>query len=119
MHAMRRAQLKFLHQPAVLIFGAGTIGLLCAAMCKASGAAKVHVADIQAHRVDFAIAHKFATKGITIPLRKSTNLEEKLAVAKQTALDACGYQSTSFTGFDVVFECTGVESCTQAAIYVS
>ena len=123
MHAARRAQVGLPHTPrSVLIFGAGTIGLLCAAVCKASGASKIQIADVQTHRVEFATTHKFANESMTIPLRKPTSLEENLAVAKETADEACRacrYQSKTFTGFDVVFECTGVEACTQAAIYVS
>ena len=118
MHATRRAQLKSTSKPSVLIFGAGAIGLLCAAMCKISGVARVRIADIQADRVNFATAHCYATEGMVIPMRKSTTLEENLVAAKATASEACKIQSETSGGFDVVFECTGIEACTQAAIYV-
>ena len=117
-HATRRGQLKSLSNPSVLIFGAGAIGLLCAAMCKASGAVSIQIADIQSERVKFATNHDYATEGMVIPMRKPTTLEEDLMAAQATAVQACKIQSETFEGFDVVFECTGVEACTQAAIYV-
>ena len=43
-HATRRAQMK--EGDSTLIFGAGAVGLLCAAMCKVAGSAKVVIADI-------------------------------------------------------------------------
>ncbi len=119
MHATKRAQLESLPKSSVLIFGAGTIGLLCAVMCKASGADKIQIADVQDHRIQFATSHGYATEGMILPLRKSTTLEENLAIARAMAVQAREIQSESFEGFDVVFECTGVEACTQAAIYVS
>ena len=119
MHATRRAQLSLLPKPTVLIFGAGAIGLLCAAMCKVSGVFRIQIADIQADRINFALVHRYATDGVTIPMRKSTTLEENLAAARATASLACKIQSETFEGFDVVFECTGVEACSQAAIFVS
>ena len=118
LHATRRAQLTSLSKPSVLIFGAGAIGILCGAVCRASGAARVRIADVQGDRVQFAINHNYVTDGMVIPMRKPTNLEENLAVAKETGARACDYQAETFAGFDAVFECTGVEACTQAAIYV-
>ena len=119
MHATNRAQLRSLSTSSVLVLGAGTIGLLCAAMCKARGIVNIKIADIQGHRVHFATDHQFATKGLTIPLRKSTTSDENLAAAKAIAARACDHQLDDIVGFDVVFECTGVEACTQIAIYVS
>ena len=118
MHATRRAQVKSLSQPSVLIFGAGAIGLLCAAMCKVSGADRIEVADAQDARVKFATNHGFAADSLVVPVRKPSTAEDNLEAAKATAAQACKVQSETFEGFDVVFECTGVEACTQAAIYV-
>jgi L-iditol 2-dehydrogenase len=100
-----------------LIFGAGAVGLLCAAMCKVSGAKQVIIADIQADRVDFAIQNKFADAEIVVPMKRPQEIDEKLAFAKEVAELV---KSESGIGeVDAVFECTGVESCLQAAIYVS
>jgi len=101
----------------VLIFGAGAVGLLCAATCKVSGAQEVIIADIQPERVDFAVQNKFADAKIVVPVKRPQTIEDKLAFAKEVSELV---KSTSGIGeVDAVFECTGVESCLQAAIYVS
>jgi len=120
MHGTRRAAIK--KGSNILVFGAGAVGLLCAAMCKASGAGCVIIADIQSERVDFALKNKFADTGIVVPMKKGSTIEEKLAFAKELA--GLVHETESRTGstvgeVDGVFECTGVESCLQAAIYVS
>jgi L-iditol 2-dehydrogenase len=113
-HGSRRANLK--PGSSVLIFGAGAVGLLCAAMCKVSGAKKVIIADIQSERVDFAVQNKFADAQIVVPMKRPEAIEEKLVFAKEIAELV---KTNSDTGeVDAVFECTGVESCLQAAIYV-
>ncbi|KAG0650595.1 Xylitol dehydrogenase A [Hyphodiscus hymeniophilus] len=112
-HGSRRAALK--PGSTVLIFGAGAVGLLCAAMSKYSGAKTVVIADIQADRVDFAVQNQFADAKIVVPMKRYTEIQEKLAFAKEVAEMA---KSVSGVGeVDAVFECTGVESCLQAAIY--
>jgi L-iditol 2-dehydrogenase len=84
-------------------------------VCKVRGAKKVIIADIQAERVDFAVQNKFADAKIVVPMKRPASIEEKLAFAKEVAemVKAVGGE------VDAVFECTGVESCLQAAIYVS
>ncbi len=93
------------------------MGLLCAAMCKVYGAKTVIIADIQAERVDFAVANKFADAKIVVPMKRPQAIEEKLAFAKEVAEMVKG--QIEGLEVDAVFECTGVESCLQAAIYVS
>ena len=118
--ATRRA--KVTHGGSVLILGAGAIGLLCAAVCLSIGARHIVIADIQSDRVDFAIKHGFTTSGVTIPLKQGHSIDEKIQIARETAAMArhrLEIESGSEAAFDVVFECTGVEACTQAAIYVS
>jgi len=112
-HGTRRAALK--PSSTVLIFGAGAVGLLCAAMAKVSGAKRVIIADIQAERIDFAVANGFADAKVLVPMKRPAEIQEKLAFAKEVAelvKEAAGGE------VDAVFECTGVESCLQAAIYV-
>lgn len=114
-HGTRRAALS--PGSTVLIFGAGAVGLLCAAMAKVSGASTVIIADIQAERVDFAVENKFADTKIVVPMKRFELIDEKLAFAKEVAEMV---KAVSGVGeVDAVFECTGVESCLQAAIYVS
>lgn len=119
-HACRRAQI--LQDSSILVFGAGAVGLLCAAMAKVSGSSHVVIADIQQERVNFAIQHGFAHEGLAVPAKRGHNIDEQLKIAKETAASATekltsGTEATS--GFDVVLECTGVEACTQAAIYAT
>jgi L-iditol 2-dehydrogenase len=113
-HASRRAALKA--GSTVLIFGAGAVGLLCAAMCKISGMKTVIIADIQGDRLDFAVQNKFADAKITVPMKRFEAIEEKLGFAKEVA--ELVKQASGVGEVDAVFECTGVESCLQASIYV-
>jgi len=101
----------------VLIFGAGAVGLLCAAMCKVSGAKTVIIADIQADRVEFAVQNKFADAKIVVPMKRFEAIEDKLNFAKEVA--ELVKEASDIGEVDAVFECTGVESCLQASIYVS
>ncbi|KAA6414088.1 MAG: sorbitol dehydrogenase [Lasallia pustulata] len=118
-HASRRAQL--IPGSTVLVFGAGAVGLLCAAMSKVSKAKTVIIADIQAERVDFAVENGFAHAGFVVPRKQGTTTDEKLQHAKDLA--ALAGQTETATGLlggvDMAFECTGVEACTQAAIYAT
>ena len=102
----------------MLVLGAGAIGLLCAAVSKSQGAGPVVIGDIQESRTHFATKNAFADAGFTVPLRSSIVLEERLATAQDTARLARENGRVD-EGFDVVFECTGVEASTQSAIYVS
>ncbi|KAG4442683.1 hypothetical protein IFR05_001790 [Cadophora sp. M221] len=112
-HGCRRASLA--KNSTVLIFGAGAVGLLCAAMCKVYGAKTVIIADIQAERVEFAIQNKFADQKVVVPMKRPQAIEEKLAFAKEVA--ELVKSQVGGSEVDAVFECTGVESCLQAAIY--
>lgn len=119
MHAARRAALP--KNSTVLVFGAGAVGLLCAAMCKASGSGHLIIADIQAERLSFAVNNKFADASILVPMKRCEIIEEKLAFAKEVAASVQGIKSRTGSPIgevDAVFECTGVESCLQASIYV-
>jgi L-iditol 2-dehydrogenase len=113
-HGSRRAALK--PGSTVLIFGAGAVGLLCAAMCKVLCARQVIIADIQSDRMDFAVENKFADAKIVVPMKRPQAIEENLAFAKEVAELVKGASGSGEV--DAVFECTGVESCLQAAIYV-
>lgn len=50
-----------------LVVGAGTVGLLTAAMALQSGCTSVIIADVDAGRVDYALKHGFATRGFVVP----------------------------------------------------
>jgi len=117
-HASRRASLK--PGSTVLVFGAGAVGLLCSAMCKVYGSKTVVIADIQEERLDFAVENKFADAKVLVPRRMCQTIEEKLSFAKEVAENVTGITANAGSAVaevDAVFECTGVESCLQAAIY--
>ncbi|KAI9904426.1 hypothetical protein N3K66_000955 [Trichothecium roseum] len=119
MHASDRAALPA--GSTVLVLGAGAVGLLCAAMAKATGAATVVIADIQGDRVDFALANGFADAGVRVPMARPATTEAKLEYAREVAASVKG---TDVKGgvvgeVDAVFECTGVETCLQTAIYAT
>jgi L-iditol 2-dehydrogenase len=121
-HASRRARLRELKEGSkALVFGAGAVGLLVAAMCKVEGIGCVVIADINAGRVDFAVKNGFAHSGFVVPTRKGQSTEENLEIAKTMAAEI-GNVASSYGevlgGVDAVFECTGVPSCLQTAIYV-
>jgi L-iditol 2-dehydrogenase len=118
-HALKRAALP--PSSTILVFGAGAVGLLVAAIAKIQGAATVIIADIDAGRVTFAVTHHFAHKSFTVPLKRGATIEEQLAIARETAA-TIGKTEKERGGevgeVDAVFECTGVMSCVQAGIYV-
>ncbi|EPE05875.1 sorbitol dehydrogenase [Ophiostoma piceae UAMH 11346] len=107
----------------VLVLGAGAVGLLVAGMCKVSGVENVVIADVDANRVNFATSKKFADVAYVVPMGpRPTTTEEALESAKATAkaVGALMFADGSAVGeVDIVFECTGVPSCVQAAIYAT
>ncbi|KAI0376951.1 GroES-like protein [Hypomontagnella monticulosa] len=123
MHARDRAGLK--SGSTVLVLGAGAVGLLCAAAAKVAGAKTVVIADILEDRVKFAIDNGFADAGLTVPIAtpKPETVDDKLAYAqdlaeKLKALRVKGGEE-AIGEAAVTFECTGVESCMQTAIYAT
>ncbi|MDI1489109.1 MAG: hypothetical protein OHK93_008387 [Ramalina farinacea] len=115
-HAVRRASLPA-QGASVLIFGAGAIGLLCAAVCKAKGARNIMIVDTQGDRIHFATSQRFANNELKVEAKRGTSVEENLQVAKDTAERLCVEKAQG--GFDVVMECTGAEGPTQTAIYAA
>jgi len=121
-HATRRVRKLGTLGPgsSVLILGAGAVGLLVSAMCKLSGASKVVITDINTGRTSFAVENAFATHahGLTIPSKRLDTVEDKLDTAKDSA-NAVKATLGREEGYDVTFECTGMEICTQTAIYAT
>ena len=104
-HVCRLADIKLSQD--VVIFGSGTIGLLCAAVSKALGARQIISIDVNASRLDFA--RKFAATGTFEPEKNDTP-EETAGKIKAT------HGLTE--GADTVLEATGVEVCIAAGINV-
>jgi L-iditol 2-dehydrogenase len=120
-HSVRRAQLP--PKSRVLVFGAGTVGLLCAIVAKRLGDTNVvAIADIDQGRLDFATSEGFADISYTVPLKRGSNLEENLEIAEETARELGKLRSVgedAIGEYDVVFECTGVALPLQTSIFVS
>ncbi len=121
-HACSRAGLA--PGSTVLVLGAGAVGLLCAAASLVVSAAEtVVIADIQEERVRFATAHGFAHAGVVVPRAgpgPGAPVEDRLAFARQVAdlAKAVCVGGRPVGEFAATYECTGVESCLQTAIYV-
>jgi len=120
-HAVRKAGVT--PGSSCLVLGAGAVGLLCAAAARAEGCLDITMADIAENRLQFALDHGFATAISPMERRQADTLEDRLDIAKEFAQEFCdvgqSVADTKTRQFNVTFECTGVESCVQAAIYVS
>ncbi|KXX78823.1 Sorbitol dehydrogenase [Madurella mycetomatis] len=121
LHASDRARLS--PGSTVLVFGAGTVGLLCAAISKVVTQSWVVIADIQEERVKFAVANGFADAAVVVPMKRPETLEAKLEFAKEvaetvksTVLNESGGPAAEVAA---TYECTGVEACLQASIYAT
>ncbi|KAJ4425147.1 hypothetical protein N0V82_000202 [Gnomoniopsis sp. IMI 355080] len=64
-HAVNRAKPE--PGATALVMGAGTVGLLTAAMALQSGCTSVTICDLDQGRVDYAVEHGFATYGYVVP----------------------------------------------------
>ncbi|KAK4452770.1 chaperonin 10-like protein [Podospora aff. communis PSN243] len=121
LHAAERGGLR--EEGKVLVFGAGAVGLLCAAVSKAvTRAGVVVVADIQEERVRFAVENGFADGGVVVPMgKKAEGVEGRLAFAREVAELVKGLTVKGEVVGEVqgTYECTGVESCMQSAIYAT
>lgn len=120
-HATRRGSIE--QGDTAIVFGAGTVGLLVAAMAKLSGATTVVIVDIDSGRVNYALTNGFATKGYIVGHRRHlTETAEKLAASKEIAADVMQIASLNdpdFEGADITFDCTGKEICMQSGLYAT
>ncbi|KAK2771319.1 sorbitol dehydrogenase [Colletotrichum kahawae] len=118
MHARDRGNIP--SGSTVLVFGAGAVGLLCAAVSKADQQ-KVVIADIQEDRVKFALDNGFADAGIVVPAKRPQTIEDKLAYAQDVAglVKAAKIDGNEIGEVNATYECTGVETCMQTSIYAT
>jgi D-xylulose reductase len=109
----KTAELKA-HQT-VVVLGCGPIGILCQAVARAWGAAKVIGVDVVESRL--SLAKSYGADDTFMPARKTPDtdsMEHAEAVAtKMKAELGLG------DGADVVLECSGAEACVQLGIYVA
>lgn len=119
-HATRRVDVK--SGSRCTIIGAGAIGLLCAIAARNAGCTSIAIADVVGSRVAFALDNGFADVGHVVSMTRPVSVEESLESAKATAakLNALQLPAGKAIGrTDYTFECTGVASCVQTAVYVS
>lgn len=120
-HATRRAAVE--QGDTAIVFGAGTVGLLTAAMARVSGATTVVIVDVDHGRVEYALSNGFAHKGFVVPSRRNAGENSgQFDSAKELAEDVTQIASLNdidFEGADVTFDCTGKEICMQAGLFVS
>ncbi|KAJ6084922.1 hypothetical protein N7499_004551 [Penicillium canescens] len=100
-----------------IVFGAGTVGLLCAAVAREFGANLIVSVDLSDDKLEFA--KKFVGEDrvrfrTAIPARGLTS--EEIAVGLRGWLEGVDSEA-DLPGFDVAIEATGAESCIQTAIH--
>ncbi|KAI6040928.1 chaperonin 10-like protein [Pisolithus marmoratus] len=116
-HASRRANLT--EGQRVLVFGVGSIGILACALAKSYGAAQVAAVDINQQRLDFAKSNGFASRTYCLPaVDKAKTTDEQLRQARVNIHKVLADFDTP-DGYDIVFECTGAESCIQMSIHAA
>ncbi|OWP00055.1 alcohol dehydrogenase GroES-like domain-containing protein [Marssonina coronariae] len=132
-----------------LVIGAGTVGLLVAAMARQSGCTFVTIMGVDAGRADYAVSNGFATHGYVVsrpfhtsvpfscssiytsgtstPASEVGDSYHGLDGAKAAAADVLAVTRLDLEdgyededeGVDVTFECTGKEVCMQTSLYVT
>lgn len=118
LHAVRRSGL--IAGQKVLILGAGAIGILCAAVCKATGASDVTIVDVDRTRLDFATSQapqgtQVADQSFLIPFSGQEG-ESKADFASRLSREMLESLKTN-SRFHMAIECTGVETCVNLAIH--
>lgn len=105
-HITRQSNIK--HGDSAVIFGAGPVGILCAAVAKSLGASKIVSVDINQERLDFV--KKFAAPITSTYVSQRISAQENAAnIIKENDLG---------DGADVAIDASGVEPSIQAAIHV-
>jgi L-iditol 2-dehydrogenase len=117
LHASSRASIATLAPKSVLVFGVGTIGVLACAIARSHGVKNICAVDINDNRLAFAKEGGWADSTYTLPITgnaKPRTIED----SKRVITNALAHFKQQ-EGFDLVYECTGVESCIQMSIFVS
>ncbi|KAL0090308.1 chaperonin 10-like protein [Phycomyces blakesleeanus] len=109
-HAARRGNIQSGHR--VFIFGAGPVGLLCAAAAKAAGAGHVTIADLVPSRLAFAKTYYTDSQ---VLLERSTPGEPNIEFSRRMAQAILKTEEPA----DVVIDCSGAETCVQMSILLA
>lgn len=106
-HAVKIANVRPGNQ--VVIFGAGPVGLLCAAVASSFGASRIVVVDILDDRLTFAT--QYASCKTYKPPKELDSIQNAALLKKQHDLGGG-------TGADIVIDASGAEPCIQTGIEV-
>ncbi|ETN46546.1 uncharacterized protein HMPREF1541_00731 [Cyphellophora europaea CBS 101466] len=105
-----------------LVLGAGAVGMLTAASLSIAGVSNIVIADIDEPRLKIAsqmAGGRFKLKTFLIPKKAPPkDTDEAFANAESLATEAAASAGLA-TGFDRVYECTGVPPCVQLGIYAA
>lgn len=101
----------------IVIFGAGTIGVLCAAVAREYGASAVTLVDISRKKLDFAQSLFFDRRVHFTTVIPNSSLPAEENAKALYATQQGSLSEADVPGFDVAIEATGAESCVQMAIY--
>jgi L-iditol 2-dehydrogenase len=102
------------------LFGARAVGMLVAAACLVQGATKVMVVDINEGRLRYVLEELgWCTDTYLLSATARPETVELQLQASKIAAGNILQKLGKPEGVDVVFECTGAESCTQTAIYAT
>ncbi len=105
-HITRQSNIK--HGDSIVVFGAGPVGILCAAVARSLGASKIVSVDINTERLEFV--KKFIGPSCTGYVSQRISAPENAAnIIKENDLGE---------GADVAIDASGVEPSIQAAIHV-
>ncbi|KAJ5290924.1 hypothetical protein N7478_000175 [Penicillium angulare] len=104
----------------VVVFGAGTVGLLSAAVAREFGASTIISVDVSRENLDYA--NSYIPNGrlsFTPAILNHTLSSEENAMCLRGKHRSSQFQVTEsdVPGFDVAVETTGAESCIQMAIH--
>ncbi|KIW41646.1 chlorophyll synthesis pathway protein BchC [Exophiala oligosperma] len=106
-HAVRMVDVK--PGQSVVVFGSGTIGLVCGAVARTFGAKKLVLVDILDHKLEFA--RRFFDESVTT-FKPDTNASAEQNAARIVEENDLGL------GADAVIEASGAESSINTAIHV-
>lgn len=106
-HACQRAPIKL--GQAVLVCGAGPVGLICMLSAKAFGASHVIVTDVLEHRLKIA-----RELGASATFLAGRNIDEDVLV--NNVRDYLSKEKPDNDGVDVVLECSGAEASIRLAL---
>ncbi|KAK8235087.1 chaperonin 10-like protein [Phyllosticta capitalensis] len=114
-HAAKLAGVR--HGQRVVVFGAGTIGVFCAAVARAFGASAVVVVDVLQRKLEFArsFVDKGGVEGVRPEREKSPEENARRIVDAANAISSPSPSDAQ--GVDVVLEATGAEACVQTGIH--